>query len=457
MSSKTATRALMSLLVSVSIGAGVSLAAVTPEQSQALGTTLTAVGAEQAGSSDGTIPAYTGGLAALDHGGKAGETGPVDPYAGERPLRVITAAEADGVSGELTAGTRELLLRRPGFRLEVYPTHRSAAFPEWFVANTKRNATSARSGDDGLELRDALPGVPFPIPANGSEVMWNHRLRYIGRAIEMRYQTWLEDAAGQSMLTTEGVARWEFPAFDAKHSDRPLKQDETLFEWRGDVTGPQRHAGEAMLVVEGVNPLVAPRRTWSYVPGQRRVRLINMPDDAPSSSTSGAYIVDDAFVFNGALDRFDLKLLGRREVIVPYNTYRMNYQSDATRLLRPGYLNPDVVRWELHRVWVVEATLRPGQRHPYSRRVFYVDEDTWIALASDGYDADGRLVRAVYGFPTFDLATGLPLACTFAAYSLQAGNYVIAYHPAAGDAVRRVAPWPDSAWSPDQLAGSGVR
>ena len=184
-----------------------------------------------------------------------------------------------------------------------------------------------------------------------------------------------------------------------------------------------------MLLLEAVNPLKQPCTAYSYVPGQRRVKLVNMPDDAPSGSSSGAYIVDDAFVFNGVLDRFDVKLLGKREMLVPYNTYRMAFQSKGEDLLRPGYINPDVVRWELHRMWVVEATLKPGQHHPDSRRVFYVDEDTWIALASDEYDAEGKLLRAVYAYSTFGFETGVPFTCSFAPYSFDTGGYYLSYHP----------------------------
>jgi len=265
------------------------------------------------------------------------------------------------------------------------------------------------------------------------------------------------DGSGQSMLTSAAVGRWEFPVYDDKRRGTPISQDERLFNWKGIYTGPQRRAGEGTLLLEAVNPLKQPRSVWSYVPGQRRVRLVNMPDDAPSSSSSGAYIVDDAFVFNGSLERFDVKLLGKREVLVPYNTYRMAFQSRPDAILRPGHLNPDVVRWELHRMWVVEATLKPGQHHPYGRRVFYVDEDTWIALASDEYDAEGKLLRAVFAYSTFGFETGVPCTNTFVPYSFDTGGYYFSYHPDSATAIRYVEPLPDSGWSPDALAGAGVR
>ena len=158
-----------------------------------------------------------------------------------------------------------------------------------------------------------------------------------------------------------------------------------------------------MILVDAIDPLKQLRQVWIYVPGQRRVRQVNMPDDAPHSSSSGTYMNDDAFVYTGVLERYDLKLVGKREMIVPYNTYRLTYHPKAEDLLRPGHVNPDFVRWELHRVWVVEATLKPGEHHVYGRRVFYVDEDSWAALASDEYGLDGKLLRAVFCVPDLRL------------------------------------------------------
>ena len=93
-----------------------------------------------------------------------------------------------------------------------------------------------------------------------------------------------------------------------------------------------------------------------------------------------ATIYDDAAVFNGAMDRFDFKLVGKKEMYVPYSNYRLIYDAKPADMTTPGHLNPDYVRWELHRVWVVEATLKPDKRHIYSKRVFYLDEDSWVAL-----------------------------------------------------------------------------
>jgi hypothetical protein len=431
-------------------------AAVKEQDAAALGATLTGVGAERAGSADGRIPEYTGGLTSAPAGYKAGDGQRVDPFADEKPVRVITTATAGGVAAQLTAGTAELLRRDPTFRVDVYPTHRTVAYPQWLIDNTRRNAINARVANDGLGLAGALPGVPFPIPRDGREAMWNHRLHYMGRAISFKYDSWLVDGSCQSMLTSTAQSNWEFPVFDPQRKE-PLREDEPFFMWKVDYSGPQRRAGEALLLVEPVDLLVAPRRTWFYVPGQRRARQVELPDDAPHGSSSGIYTNDDAFVYTGMLERYELKLVGKREMLVPYNTYRLTYHANAEEVLQPQHINPDYLRWELHRVWVVEATLKPGQHHVYGRRVFYVDEDSWAALASDEYDLDGKLARGVLAFLSWSYDAGAPFAAHHVAYDFGTGGYYMAYFPGPYFGVRYVDPLPAAQWSPDALAGAGLR
>lgn len=451
----TVHRQSIALILAAVVSATVVEAGVTPEEAAALGTTLTPVGAEMAGNASGSIPAYAGGLRTLPPGYESGDPRRIDPFAGEKPLRVVTGSNLAEAAPQLTAGTQEMLRRHPSFRLDVYPTHRTVAYPDDLVANTRRNATDARATDGGLGLANAFPGVPFPIPQDGREVMWNHRLHFMGRAVQFKYDSWLVDAAGQKVHASTAQSRWEFPPF--QKSQKPLQEDDTLFQWKVDYSGPQRRAGEALMLFDTINPLRHARRVWSYLPGQRRVKQVEMPDEAPHGGSSGAYVNDDAFVYTGVLERFDVKLLGKREMLVPYNTYRLTYHANVDEILGPAHINPDLLRWELHRVWVVEATLKPGQHHVYSRRVFYVDEDSWAALASDEYDLDGRLQRAVYAFLTYSYDAGVPHTTNHAVYNFGPGGYFLAFLPGPHSGVRYVEPLPASEWSPDALAGAGLR
>ncbi|PKO31300.1 MAG: DUF1329 domain-containing protein [Betaproteobacteria bacterium HGW-Betaproteobacteria-7] len=442
------------LAVVAALATGAASAAVSPEEAKALGTTLTQVGAQMAANKDGSIPAYTGGLTKAPAGFKAGDATRPDPFASEKPKFSITAANMGQYEDKLTAGTKELLKRNASYRIDVYPTHRTVALPKAVIENTLKNATRAKTTNEGRVVEGAVGGYPFPIPKNGYEVMWNHLLRYVGVAYRLSYKSWNVDSSGSSTLATAGVLTEDYPYYGQSANDSGI-----FWRLRSDYTGPARRVGETLMVHDNINPMEKSRRAWQYLPGQRRVKLA--PDisyDAPNPGTSGATTYDDTFIFNGAMDRYDFKLVGQKEMIVPYNNYRLVYQSKAEQLLKAKHINPDAERWELHRVWVVEATLKPGSRHVYAKRVFYIDEDSWIGLASDGYDARGQLYRSLFAYmtPSYDVAA--QFSANFVSYDFIAGMYSLSVHPGESGGVKYSSTlFPDKEWTPDSMAGSGIR
>jgi hypothetical protein len=224
-------------------------------------------------------------------------------------------------------------------------------------------------------------------------------------------------------------------------------------------SAPARRAGDGLLVQDYINPLENGRKGWQYLPGQRRVKM--SPDlayDTPNTATAGTSTFDDSFVFSGALDRFDWKLVGKREILVPYNAYKLAYAKDPYAVTTPKHVNPDYLRWELHRVWQVEGTLKEGKRHIYSKRTFFLDEDSWYALASDQLDARGQLYRA--GFTAFTPAYEQPApgATSQFFYDFATGSYnIIGLLGAYPFGLKYTEGLPEKQWTPDALAGAGVR
>lgn len=431
-------------------------AAVSPDQAAHLGTNLTTLGAEKAGNADGSIPAYQGGLLTPPASYQSGASMRPDPFASEKPLLVIDGKNADQYKGQLTATTLELLKRYPSYHVDVYPTHRSVALPQAVLDNTRKNATGARSQEGGTAVDNVLPGIPFPIPQNGAEAMWNFLLRYQGVSMTAKYDSWNVDAAGKPSLSTTGQAHISYPIYE--DMTKPIGAKDTYYQMKLVYTGPARRAGEAMMLRDAANPLVQPRSAWQYLPGQRRVKLApNLAYDTPNPGTSGSGTYDDVFVFNGALDRYDWTLVGKQEMYVPYNTYQLTYNTDVKQLITPNHLAPQFVRWEKHRVWVVEGKLKDGARHIYHKRRFYLDEDSWIALASDQYDARGQLYRGSFAFLTQSYDKQTPDATPFMIYDLIGGTYNLNGVVGAYGGIRYIDPLSKTQWSPDSLAGNGIR
>ncbi|MCC6077461.1 DUF1329 domain-containing protein [Pseudomonas sp. GCM10022188] len=436
--------------------AGQANAAVSADEAAKLGTSLTKVGADMAASADGSIPAYQGGLTTPPAGFKSGDSMRPDPFAGEKPLLTIDGKNVDQYKDQLSATTVELAKRFPTFRVDVYPTHRSVALPQNVLDNTLKNAANAQSKEGGTAVDNVLPGIPFPIPKTGAEAMWNFLLRYQGVSIASKYDSWNVDAAGTATLSTTGQAHISYPIYE--DMSKPIGAKDTYYQMKLAYTAPARRAGEAIMLRDAANPLVQPRSAWQYLPGQRRVKLApNLAYDTPNPGTSGSGTYDDVFVFNGALDRYDWTLVGKKEMYVPYNTYSLTYQADPKKLTTPNHLNPDHVRWEKHRVWVVEGKLKGNARHIYHKRRFYLDEDSWVALASDQYDARGQLYRGSFAFLTQSYDKQTPDATPFMIYDLIGGTYNINGVVGPYGGIRYIDPLSKTQWSPEALAGAGIR
>ena len=286
--------------------------------------------------------------------------------------------------------------------------------------------------------------------------MWNFLLRYQGVSINSKYDSWNVDSAGVPSLATTGQAFISYPIYE--NLAQPISSADVYYQMKLSYTGPARRAGEAVMLKDAANPLQQPRRAWQYLPGQRRVKLApNLAYDTPNPGTAGAGTYDDVFVFNGALDRYDWKLVGKQEMIVPYNTYKLTYAQDPKSLTTANHLAPDFVRWEKHRVWVVEGNLKAGSRHIYQKRRFYLDEDSWTALASDQYDARGQLYRGSFAFLSQSYDKQVPDSTPFMIYDLVGGSYNINGVVGPYGGIKYIDPLSKAQWSSESLAGSGIR
>ncbi len=375
-----------------------AFAKVSAEKAAHLGQDLTPCGAEKAGNADGTIPEWTGGLQKVPAGinFKPGTNHP-DPFTKDKPLFKITAENLDKYADKVTPGMQALIKRFPKtLYLLVYQSRRTAAFPDWWIKRTRRNATLIELTKDKLGVinHGVTGGVPFPIPTCAEEVVFNHLLTWQGPGSEGDFHranvfpngNLVRNAGGYVWMMTP----WNVENLDAKHWDG------IYFDLITKQEEPPRRKGELLLVKDPLNQSKHPRLAWQYLPGQRRVRRApTVAYDTPNPGSSGEDTYDDAFMFNGALDRFDWKIVGKKEMYIPYNCYKADLVPEK-ELLFPNHPNPAVIRWELHRVWVIDATLKKGKRHIYGRRMLYIDEDSWSVVLMDMYDRRGKYWRTRY-------------------------------------------------------------
>lgn len=370
----------------------VSHAKVTPEQAQALGKSLTEIGAEHAGNEDGSIPEYSGGLTSSQTLNK-----PTSPFADEQPLFVITGQNMGEYDAFLTDGQKALLKKYSTYKMPVYPTHRTASYPQFVKDKARINATKAELVDGGNGMVNFDETVPFAIPQSGVEVIWNHISRYRGGAIERNSAQLAVQRNGDftpiTVRSTLVAPQYLEDGYDEKTDSN------VLFYYTQAIKSPARLTGNVLLVHETIDQVNQSRMAWTYNAGQRRVRRApQVAYDAPGQATEGLRTADQLDMYNGAPDRYDWKLIGKKEILIPYNAYKITDSNiKYSDIVRPNHINPDVTRYERHRVWVVEATLKQGARHIYAKRRFYVDEDSWQIAVADHYDNRGELWRAAEG------------------------------------------------------------
>lgn len=416
----------LSLAACVGLVLGISqaLAGAKPDEVHRLNDDLTPMGSERAGNAEGTIPAWTGGITEPPAGYEPGDFHP-NPFPDDVPLFRIDGRNYREYEDKLSVGQLATFEKYPDtYYMDVYQTRRTVAFPERIYEFTARNGATAELVADGEGVIDAAEGFPFPFPENAYELMWNHKLKYktIGG---IRYNNQVVPTADGAYSLT--VIREEFLGLYYKPGETAASIDNILLYFFQEVESPARLAGNILLVHETLNQVDQPRQAWIYNPGQRRVRRApNVAYDNPGTASDGLRTNDMTDMFNGAMDRYDWTLVGKKELYVPYNSYgahRADTRYDD--FVHSGHLNPSLFRYELHRVWVIEANLKQGMRHIHPRRTFYLDEDSYQILLTDHYDARGELWRAseahcinYYEVPTF-------WSTIEAHYDLQSGRYLV--------------------------------
>ena len=423
MQMKTTKKLWQSGVLTLSLLATSVMAAVSPDEAAKLGNTLTPVGAEMAGNADGSIPAWTGGLPA-----NAGAVDPrgflADPFANEQPLFTITAQNVEQYKDKLTPGQLAMFKRYPeSYKMPVFPTHRSANLPAAVLEATKQNAVNTKMVQGGNGLENFQTANPFPIPQNGLEVIWNHITRYRGGSVRRLVTQATPQANGSFSLVyfqDEFVFRDALTDFDAS------KESNVLFYFKQRVTAPSRLAGNVLLVHETLDQVKEPRLAWLYNAGQRRVRRApQVSYDGPGTAADGLRTSDNLDMYNGAPNRYDWELVGKKEIYIPYNAYKLDSPNlKYSDIIKAGHINQDLTRYELHRVWEVEATLKAGERNIYAKRRFYVDEDSWQIALSEHYDGRGQLWRVGEAMLMQHYAQKIPVYALEALYDVIAGRYV---------------------------------
>ena len=432
-------------------------AGVSGEQALLLKSRLTPVGAERAGNADGTIPAWTGGYTTPAAGYQSGAVRP-DPFANDKAIFSIGAKNYRDYADRLPEGAKHLFEEYPDYRMDIYPTHRSAAAPDWVYANVFKNATRAHAAEEGIVygVEGASGGIPFPIPQNGFEAVWNHLLAWWGPAREVTVSNYVvpENGAVEKASTYRETA--DFPYY--YRDTTPDSFGGYYFKTVRVALAPAARASESYLNWQPINIKRDEFAAWRLLPGEHRVRKApGISYDVPDIDAAGFLSLDEYYMFFGGLDHYEFRIRGKKEMYVPYNNNRF-YARPVGEVLGKSHANPDDLRYELHRVWIVDATLAPGKHDIVAHRRLYLDEDSWLAVYSDAWDEHGKLLR--FGQATMYLMPDVPAVIIGSQfnYDFELGGYASGFvFNGEPQAYKVTPPHPASLFSPEALSARSVR
>jgi len=363
-----------------------------------LGASLTPMGSEMAGTPDGEVPAWTGGLSSpppgINFDPKKMNT--PNPFPSDQPKFTITGANMGQYEDKLTDGHKALLKKYGSYKMKVYQSRRTCALPQYAYEAVKANAANSDLTPDGDGIKNFRVGLPFPIldsnPTKAAQqLIMNKRFSFRGYKATRQFSAAPVQSNGSyNLLVVQDEAIFRYANPSVKTSD-VLNNIGLLYI--ANTISPPRLAGNVILVHESINAQVEPRKAWSYSPGTRRVR--RAPDiayDNPGTNTDGMSTSDSFDGFNGALDRYDWSLKGKSVKYIAYNSYDL-LNVKYKNLVKPQHLDQEPVRYEPHRVYTIEAKLKPSARHVYARRIITMDEDAQVVNVAENYDGRGQLWR----------------------------------------------------------------
>jgi len=298
-----------------------------------------------------------------------------------------------------------------GMQLEVGPPFRDYSPAEAYQSATEKHRGSARIGPEG-SLENYVAGQPFPVdeiecqtdPDAGAKVIWNFDYRWQGAGLMAHayYSYW--DRGEELPLYYEGWARqvWLAHRPEAqyeKHDGDLFRGEARKLAYGVEVLAPFDAKGISLLnyrYKSADGPVASAKNddTWVYVPTLRRVRRISTAQRTDAVSGTD-FTFDDFSGFFGIPPQYEWSCLGETEVLAPVNSKVRAYPYTKDHGFGPYGLSFADDRWELRRAFKIQFVPKNAD-HPYSRKILYIDKDSFESLYAFAYDRKGELWKILY-------------------------------------------------------------
>ena len=339
------------------------------------------------------------------------------PLGGAVKFRV-DKSNADKYKDMMPAGLYQLI-KEWGYSANVYDTVNDFSFPKEYQEMTEKNKGKARINKRG-GIENYAGGLPFPEPKTAAEIMWDYEYKYLGDDFYYVGDVSIMATTGRERKLGLNYARLAYES-RIKLDPKPSIPDPNHIEIKeiSRFTYPEDIAGMALLTARYQDPSKGDDG-WMYIPTIRRVRRISVAQRGDSSGGMD-FTWDDYRGFSGKVSDYTWKLVGKKEMIVPFHAPTHNPK-------RKGIMfNPDDVRYELRTVWIVDG-VNVDKSYVYSKRRSYVDTHSYDVIAADLWDRKNVLWKYIDISNSADLTNHISYTVFGASYDLIAQRCTLVYN-----------------------------
>jgi hypothetical protein len=270
-------------------------------------------------------------------------------------------------------------------------------WPQAYKEATEKYAGQVKLSADGLSLQNYVAGLPFPNidpkdPQVAYKIMWNYDYHFLTTDdVDLR-----NFDADTGSITDHGALTVE-RHFLLDHFRRLFWNGRLYVDPKPEKPNPSGYRGQQGLYpilepfdLKGVGALgnryIDPAKqddSWLYLPSLRRVRRLSTAQRSDALFGQDTD-VDSYYGYAGHIAWMDWKFLGEREVIAAFHakSYPAKWNDKV------DWAFDDV--WEKRKVYAIEGVSKLPQ-YAYSKRVIFIDKESWIVPFSDIYDRSGEL------------------------------------------------------------------
>ncbi|MDH3993625.1 MAG: DUF1329 domain-containing protein [Gammaproteobacteria bacterium] len=315
-----------------------------------------------------------------------------------------------------------------------------------YVEATRKGLGQVSLGDQLGQINGFVAGRPFPEepdasdPRAGEKLAWNYKYGYNwgdNAAIAPFYWRYRDLESGK----IERTLKFNFHFLNYKHrvnqdpvpefADNPSDLFRAIYV---QVVEPFDVKNTQLLIHRASDDLKRDN-TWLYLGFQRRVRRLSS-GQITDSFLGADIMIEDFEGYNGRISDMNWTYKGTKNILLPF--YNHNDMELATDLVeKDGYQFVDFggkggcypnITWQLRKVYVLESD-PIDENHPISKRVHYVDAQTFTLPRTLIYDRKGDLWKSwIIGqaHPDHHMeknkGTGVAIDDAFSMLDVQAGH-----------------------------------